>query len=152
MADEFLFCDLRELFAKANEEKSGDQLAGLAAQSERERVAAKCKLADLPLTEIVQKPLIEPDEDDVSRLIVETFDEKAFRPIKTMTVGEFREFILDDATTQVDLKALQWGITPEIAAAVTKIMSNKDLILAAAKIRNVTPTRNTMGAAGVLGT
>lgn len=98
MSERFSFPDLRELFAKANEEKSGDQLAGVAARSERERVAAKCKLADLPLVEILRQPLIDPDEDDVSRLIAETFDEVAFQPIRTMTVGEFREFILDDNT------------------------------------------------------
>jgi ethanolamine ammonia-lyase large subunit len=151
MPEEFSFCDLRELFAKANEEKSGDQLAGVAARSERERVAAKRKLADLPLATIIQQPLIDPDQDDVSRLIAEAFDEDAFRPIKSLTVGQFREFILDDATAAADLKSLQWAITPEIAAAVAKIMSNKDLILAAAKIRNVTRCRNTMGEPGVLG-
>ena len=151
MAEEFSFCDLRELFAKANEEKSGDQMAGLGARSEQERVAAKRKLADLPLAEIIQRPLIDPDEDDVSRLITETFDEEAFHPIKSKTVGEFREFILDDTTTEADLKQLQWAITPETAAAVAKIMSNKDLILAAAKIHNVTRCRNTMGEPGVLG-
>ncbi len=151
MSEGFSFCDLRELFAKANEEKSGDQLAGVAARSERERVAAKRKLADLPLASIIQQPLIDPDEDDVSCLIAETFDEDAFRPIKSLTVGEFREFILDDATAAADLKNLQRGLTPEIAAAVAKIMSNKDLILAAARIRNVTRCRNTLGESGVLG-
>ena len=151
MPEEFSFCDLRELFAKANEEKSGDQLAGVAARSERERVAAKRKLADLPLAAIIQQPLIDPDQDDVSRLIAETFDEEAFRPIKSLTVGEFREFILDDAAAAAGLKSLQWAITPETAAAVAKIMSNKDLILAAAKIRNITRCRNTMGEPGVLG-
>ena len=151
MSEDFSFCDLRDLFAKANEEKSGDHLAGLAARSERERVAAKRKLADLPLAEIVQRPLIDPAEDDVSRLIAETFDEEAFRPIQSQTVGEFREFILDDATSAADLKRLQWAIMPEMAAAVAKIMSNKDLILGAAKIRNVTRCRNTMGESGVLG-
>src|SRR5271169_3407210 len=138
MPERFVFSSLRELFAKANEEKSGDQLAGLAARSERERVAAKRKLADLPLAQIVQQPLIDPDEDDVSRLIADTFNEEAFQPIQSMTVGEFREFILDDATAEADLKSLQWAIVPDIAAAVAKIMSNKDLFLAAAKIRNVT--------------
>ncbi|MGA7291266.1 MAG: ethanolamine ammonia-lyase subunit EutB [Terriglobales bacterium] len=151
MLETFSFSDLRELFAKANEEKSGDHLAGLAARSERERVAAKRKLADLPLAEIIQQPLIDPDQDDVSRLIAETFDAEAFQPIHHLTVGEFREFILDDATAADDLKRLQWAITPEIAAAVAKLMSNKDLILAAAKIRNVTRCRNTMGELGVLG-
>src|SRR6202142_1015958 len=151
MIERFDFSDLRELFAKANEEKSGDQLAGVAARSERERVAAKRQLADLPLAAIIQQPLIDPDQDDVSRLIAETFDEEAFRPIKSLTVGEFREFILDDAAAAAGLKSLQWAITPEIAAAVAKIMSNKDLILAAAKIRNITRCRNTMGEPGVLG-
>jgi ethanolamine ammonia-lyase large subunit len=151
MPEGFSFCGLRELFAKANEQKSGDQLAGLAARSERERVAAKFRLADLPLIEIVRQPLIDPDKDEVSRLITETFDQTAFQPLQSMTVGEFREFILDDGTTGNALTELQWGILPEMAAAVAKIMSNKDLILAGAKIRNVTHCRNTMGERGVLG-
>jgi len=151
MLERFSFSDLRELFAKANEEKSGDQLAGIAARSERERVAAKRKLADLSLAEIVQQPLIDPADDDVSRLMLDTFDREAFAPIQSMTVGELREHILDDATGEATLKKLQGALTPEIAAAVAKIMSNKDLILAAAKIRNVTRCRNTMGERGVLG-
>jgi ethanolamine ammonia-lyase large subunit len=151
MAEQFVFSDLRELFAKANEEKSGDQLAGIAARSERERVAAKRKLADLTLNEIVRQPLIEPDIDEVSRILLESFDQKANQSIKSLTVGEFREFILDDATDEAALKQVQWAIIPEIAAAVAKIMSNKDLVLAAAKIRNVTRCRNTMGERGVLG-
>jgi ethanolamine ammonia-lyase large subunit len=151
MSERFVFRDLRELFAKANEEKSGDQLAGLAARSERERVAAKSRLADLPLVEIVQQPLIDPSTDDVSDLILQTFDEEAFQPIRSMTVGEFREYILEDATSEAELRQIQRGITPEIVAAAAKIMSNKDLVLAAAKIRNVTKCRNTMGQLGVLG-
>src|ERR1700745_3257942 len=106
MAERFSFRDLRELFAKANEEKSGDQLAGLAARSETERVRAKRQLADLPLLQILHQPLIDPDEDEVSRLISESFDEKAFLPIRSMTVGEFRKFILDDYTSETDVKAL----------------------------------------------
>jgi len=151
MPERFIFSDLRELFAKANEEKSGDQLAGLAARSERERIAAKYKLADLPLAEIVQQPLIDPADDDVSRLILETFDQEAFRSFRSMTIGEFREYILDDATDEAELKRLQRAITPEIVAAVAKIMSNKDLVLTSAKIRNITRCRNTMGERGVLG-
>ena len=147
----FHFSDLKELFAKANEQKSGDQLAGIAASSERERVAAKKQLADLPLTEILNRPLIDPDHDEVSRLILESHDERAFAAIRSQTVGEFREFILDDATSGDDLRAIRWGITPEMAAAVTKLMSNKDLVMAAAKIRNVTRCRNTMGEHRVLG-
>ncbi len=151
MPEQFVFSGLRELFAKANEEKSGDQLAGLAARSERERVAAKRKLADLSLAEIVRQPLIDPSSDDVTRLILETFDEDSFRSIGSKTVGEFREYILDDATDAAELKRLRWAIIPEIAAALAKIMSNKDLVLAAGKIRNVTRCRNTMGGPGVLG-
>jgi ethanolamine ammonia-lyase large subunit len=151
MHEQYVFSDLRELFAKANEEKSGDQLAGIAARSERERVAAKRRLADLSLAEIVQQPLIDPDADEVSRLVLETFDQESFRPLQSVTVGEFREHILDDATTEAQLKQIGRAIVPEIAAALAKIMSNKDLVLAAAKIRNVTRCRNTMGEPGVLG-
>ena len=117
MPERFVFSDLREVFAKANEEKSGDQLAGIAARSERERVAAKRRLADLTLDEIVQRPLIDPDTDEVSRLILDTFDQRCFQSIKSLTVGEFREHILDDATSEMDLKQLQCAIIPEIAAA-----------------------------------
>jgi len=139
------------VFAKANEEKSGDRLAGIAARSERERVAAKRQLADLPLAEIVAQPLIDPDADEVGRLILDTYDRDAFRTIQSMTVGELREHILDDATGEAELKRLGRAIMPEIAAALAKIMSNKDLVLAAAKIRNVTRCRNTIGERGVLG-
>ena len=151
MAERFVFSDLRELFAKANEEKSGDQLAGIAAGSERERVAAKRRLADLTLAEIVSQPLIDPAEDEVSRLILDSYDRNAFEPLRSLTVGELRELILDDATGEAELGPLQRALIPEIAAALAKIMSNKDLVLAAAKIRNVTRCRNTMGERGVLG-
>jgi ethanolamine ammonia-lyase large subunit len=147
----FHFSDLRDLLAKANEEKSGDQLAGIAAASERERVAAKRALADLPLSDLLNNPVISPESDEVSRLILESHDSTAFARIRHMAVGEFREFILDGQTTETDLQGLRWGITPEIAAAVAKLMGNKDLVLAAAKIRNVTRCRNTIGEPGVLG-
>jgi ethanolamine ammonia-lyase large subunit len=151
MSEHYRFSDLRELLAKANEEKSGDQLAGIAAASERERVAAKCALADLPLIDLLNNPLIPPETDEVSRLILESHDLSAFAPLRSMTVGQFREFLLDNQTTEADLKSLKWGITPEMAAAVAKLMSNKDLVLAAAKIRNITRCRNTLGERGVLG-
>src|SRR5208337_5681440 len=123
MSERFVFSDLRELFAKANEEKSGDQLAGIAARSERERVAAKRQLADLPLTDIVRQPLIDPDVDETSRLILDTFDRDRFGVIQSMTVGELREHILDDATGEVELAQLRRAIIPEVAAALAKIMS-----------------------------
>jgi ethanolamine ammonia-lyase large subunit len=151
MSERFHFSDLRELFAKANEEKSGDQLAGIAASSERERVAAKSQLAHVTLAQIVAQPLIDSDQDDVTRLILESLDREKFRSIQSLTVGEFRERLLDDATGEAELRNIQSAIIPEIAAATAKIMSNKDLILAAAKIRNVTRCRNTMGQRGVLG-
>src|SRR4051812_49038872 len=137
MHESFSFSGLREIFAKANEEKSGDQLAGIAASSERERVAAKRKLADITLGQIVAEPLIEPDKDDVTRLILDTHDQAAFQKFRAMTVGEFREFLLDDSTSEAQLRDAQLAIIPEIAAAAAKIMSNKDLVLAAARIRNV---------------
>jgi ethanolamine ammonia-lyase large subunit len=151
MSERFHFSSLRELLARANEEKSGDQLAGIAARSEQERVAAKCALADVTLERIVAEPVIDPDEDDVSRLVLDTHDREGFAAIKSMTVGEFREFILRDETSEDDLCRLRWTITPEMAAATAKLMSNKDLVLAAAKIRVVTHCRNTMGQRGVLG-
>src|SRR5205823_10308747 len=106
MPERFVFSDHRELFAKSNEVKSGDQLAGIAAGSERERVAAKRALADLALVEIIAKPLIDPDTDDVSRLLADTWNEDAFQPIRSLTVGGFREFLLSDGTTGVKLKAM----------------------------------------------
>jgi ethanolamine ammonia-lyase large subunit len=151
MTEHYRFSDIREVLAKANEEKSGDQLAGIAATSERERVAAKSALADMPLLDLLNNPVIPPETDEVTRLILESHDASAFQRIRSMTVGAFREFILNDRTAEADLKSLKWGITPEMAAAVAKLMSNKDLVLAASKIRNVTRCRNTMGERGVLG-
>jgi ethanolamine ammonia-lyase large subunit len=148
--ESFTFANLRELLAKANEEKSGDQLAGLAATSARERVAAKWALADVTIGELVANPVIDPDQDDVSRLIAETQDRAAFAEIQSLTVGEFREFLLSERADEATLRRLRWSITPEIVAAVAKLMSNQDLVLAAAKIRNVTRCRNTIGECGVL--
>jgi ethanolamine ammonia-lyase large subunit len=148
--ERFTFPDLKTLFAKANEEKSGDQLAGVAASSERERVAAKTALADVTLGEIVANPLIDPDADDVSRLILDAHDQITFRELRALTAGAFRERLLDDATTGETISRWQPAVTPEIAAAVAKLMSNKDLIVAASRIRNVTRCRNTLGEPGVL--
>lgn len=148
--ERFVFADLREVFAKANEEKSGDQLAGIAARSESERVAAKFVLADLPLSEILARPLIDPDHDDVSALILHTYDRETFTPLASWTVGQLREQLLDDGLTESDRAGLQKGLTPEMAAAVAKLMSNKDLVHAAARFRNVSRCRNTLGERGVL--
>lgn len=149
--ERFVFDDLRRLFACANETKSGDELAGIAAASERQRVAAKMALADVTLGQIVDEPLIDPHQDDVSRLLLETHDSARLRPLRAMTVGELREFLLADATTEEVLRGLAWAWTPEIVAAVAKLMSNKDLVYVASKVRNVTRCRNTLGERGVLG-
>jgi ethanolamine ammonia-lyase large subunit len=149
--ERFVFPDLRDLLAKANEPKSGDELAGIGARSERERAAAKLALADVPLSEIVAAPVIDPDADDVSRLVTDTHDLAAFAPVRSLTVGEFREFLLADATDGAALGRMHRGITPEVAAAVAKLMGNKDLVYTAAKVRVVTRCRNTMGERGVFG-
>jgi ethanolamine ammonia-lyase large subunit len=149
--ERFTFANLREVFGRANEEKSGDQLAGLAARSERERVAAKRVLADVRLSDIVDQPLIDPDRDEVSRAILQSLDHERFAAISSLTVGEFREYLLADSTGSESLHELHFAVTPEVAAAAAKLMSNKDLVLAASKIRNVTRCRNTMGERGVLG-
>ncbi len=149
--EHFHFADLREVFARANEEKSGDHLAEIAARSERERVAAKLVLADVTLGDIIDQPLLDPASDDVSRFLLDTFDHDTFASLRSLTVGEFREYLLDDAVDENTIRSLQRGIHPDVAAATAKLMSNKDLVLAASKIRNVTRCRNTMGQRGVLG-
>lgn len=148
--ERFVFPDLRDLFAKANEEKSGDQLAGIAAESERQRVAAKMALAEVTLREIVEQPLLDPAKDDVSQLILEQLDQGAFAEVSHHSLGEFRDRLLAGEYSGESLPKLQRGITPEIAAGLAKLMSNKDLILAASTIRNITRCRNTVGEQGVL--
>ena len=147
--ERYAFDDLRTLLAKANEEKSGDRLAGLAAATESERMAAKTVLADLPLAVLVDEPLLDPAHDEVSRLIADTHDAAAFAPLRAVTVGELREMLLahDGPGDAVPPNA----ITPEIAAAVAKLMSNLDLVTASRRMRRVTRCRNTMGGPGVLG-
>src|SRR4029079_4432687 len=110
----------------ANEPKSGDALAGIAASTERERVAAKLALADVPLSDIAPNPVIDPGADAVSRLILDLHDAAAFARIRSLTVGEFREFLL--ATEGAAIQSLKWAITPEVAAAVAKLMGNKELV------------------------
>ncbi|MFO0797039.1 MAG: ethanolamine ammonia-lyase subunit EutB [Gemmataceae bacterium] len=146
--ERFVFPDLRDLLAKANEAKSGDALAGIAARSERERVAAKLALADVPLGDVADTPLI---DDDVTRLLHAGHDREAFAPLRALTVGGFREFLLDHRTDGAALAALHRAITPEVAAAVAKLMGNKELVYVAAKVRVVTRCRNTLGGRGVFG-
>ena len=129
----FAFADLKELMAKATPPRSGDRLAGVAAATAEENVAAKMALADVPLQRILAEPLVPYEDDDVTRLILDSHDTQAFAGIGAMTVGELREYILSDATSSETLAALAPAITPEMAAAVSKIMRNQDLILAAKK-------------------
>lgn len=121
----FVFRNLADLLAKANERKSGDELAGIAAATEQERVAAKLALADVTLGEIAAQPVINPDIDDVSRLILGTHDQERFVPFRGMTVGSFREWLLESCAMPDQLRDVAWAITPEMATAVTKLMSNK---------------------------
>lgn len=146
------FADLKTLLARATPARSGDELAGLAARSAEERVAARMALADLPLKTFLAAAVVPYEEDEVTRLIADTHDGTAFAPVAAMCVGEFRDWLLSDTATTGALASLGPGITPEMAAAVSKIMRLQDLITAAAKIRVVTRFRNTLGLAGRLST
>lgn len=146
------FDDLRQLLAKATPARSGDELAGLAAASAEERVAARMTLADVPLRTFLSEPVIPYETDEVTRLIFDSHDPVAFEPVSSLTVGEFRDWLLGDQATGERLSALAAGLTPEMAAAVSKIMRVQDLIAAAAKIRVVTRFRTTVGLSGRLST
>ena len=146
------FADLRTLLAKASPARSGDYLAGIAAASAAERVAAQMALADLPLTTFLDQAVVPYEVDEVTRLIVDSHDGAAFGPIKHLTVGGLREWLLGDAADAASLARVAAGITPEMAAAVSKIMRIQDLVLVARKCRVVTRFRNTIGLAGTLST
>jgi len=149
-ATRYTFTSLRELLAKATPLRSGDVLAGLAAKSAEERVAAQCALADLPLEHFCNEHVVPYETDEVTRLIVDTHDAAAFAPVRSFTVGELRDWLLSDEATPARLTALAPGLTPEMAAAVSKLMRVQDLIAAAAKIRVVTRFRTTVGLPGRL--
>jgi ethanolamine ammonia-lyase large subunit len=146
------FRDLKTLLSKASPLRSADQLAGIAAETEEERAVAQWLLADLPLSQFLEEYLIPPEEDEVSRLIAESHDRAAFAPIASLTVGELREWLLSDATSDGEIAAVRWGLTPEMAAAVSKIMRNQDLIATARRCFVVTQFRNTIGLPGRLST
>jgi ethanolamine ammonia-lyase large subunit len=146
------FEDLRDLLAKASPYRSGDALAGIAAESGEERAAAQMTLADLPLRSFLQQALVPYENDEVTRLIIDTHDPIAFAPIATLTVGELRDWLLSDGATGEALAAVAPGLTPEMAAAVSKLMRVQDLILVARKIRVVTRFRTTVGLPGRLST
>src|SRR5271168_373828 len=132
------FPDLKTLLAKASPPRSGDALAGIGAQSAIERVAAQMALADLPLKAFLNADIIPYEEDEVSRLILDGHDAAAFAHVSHLTVGDFREWLLDARTTTRHLTALATGLTPEMVAAASKIMRAQDLIAVAAKCNVVT--------------
>ena len=144
------FADLRTLMAKATPARSGDVLAGIAAETAVERMAARMALADVPLRRFLDEALVPYEDDEVTRLIVDTHDATAFAPIAHLTVGDFRDWLLSDAADSAQLARVAPGITPEMAAAVSKLMRNQDLILVARKCRVVTRFRNTLGLPGHL--
>jgi ethanolamine ammonia-lyase large subunit len=144
------FADLRELLAKASPARSGDQLAGLAAESAQERVAARRALAEVPLRLFLNQLAIPYETDQISRLIIDGHDAAAFAPIAHLSVGSLRDWLLSDAATPDALAALAAGLTPEMVAAVSKLMRNQDLILVASRCRVVTRFRSTLGLPGHL--
>src|ERR1700744_6518154 len=144
----YVFDDLRDLLAKATPPRSGDRLAGIAADSAEQMIAARIALADLPLKQFLHETVIPYEDDEVTRLIVDTHDPSAFAPISSLTVGAFRDWLLSDAATMAVLGKLAPGITPEMAAATSKLMRNQDLILIAKKCQTVTAFRDTIGLRG----
>jgi ethanolamine ammonia-lyase large subunit len=151
-ATSYVFEDLRDLLAKATPPRSGDRLAGIAAESAQQMIAARMALADVPLGQFLEEAVIPFETDEVTRLIIDGHDAQAFAPIASLTVGSFRDFLLSDIATRDTLQELSRGITPEMAAAVSKLMRNQDLILAARKCEVVTTFRNTIGMRGRMST
>src|SRR5215207_497074 len=144
----YSFESLKVLLAKASPPRSGDRLAGIAAANEEERIAAQLALADVPLHCFLDDVLIPYEKDEVTRLIVDEHDRNAFEPVSQLTVGAFRDWLLRYETTDVVLANLMRGLTPEMVAAVSKLMRNQDLVLVASKRRVITHFRNTLGLAG----
>lgn len=145
------FGSIKEVLAKANEEKSGDRLAGIAASSVAERMAARYVLAEVTLETLRNSPAVPYEEDEVTRVIQDSVNETIYNEIKAWTVGGFREWLLSDSTTGEMIKRISNGLTAEMVAAVTKLMSNMDLMVAARKIRITAHCNNTIGMAGTLG-
>ena len=146
----YTFRDLKEVLAKANEEKTGDKLAGLAAETAQERVAAKVVLSAVTLGDLRENPAVPYEEDEVTRIIQDDVNEAVFRKIRGWTVAEFREWLLDEATTGDDIRKVSRGLTSEMVAAVCKLMGNLDLIYAANKIHITAHCNTTIGLPGTL--
>jgi ethanolamine ammonia-lyase large subunit len=149
---QYQFEDLKTLLAKATPPRSGDELAGIGASSAEERVAAQILLADLPLTQFLEEPVVPYETDEVTRLIFDSHDKAAFAPVSGLTVGAFREWLLSEHTGHEELRSLAPGLMPEMAAAVSKIMRLQDLITVARKCRVVTAFRDTIGLPGCFST
>jgi ethanolamine ammonia-lyase large subunit len=147
-ATSYVFDDLRDLLAKATPPRSGDRLAGVAADSAEQMVAARMALADVPLKQFLSETVVPYEDDEVTRLIVDRHDAPAFAAISSLTVGAFRDWLLSDTATTEVLKKISRGITPEMAAAVSKLMRNQDLILVAKKCSVISAFRNTIGLKG----
>jgi ethanolamine ammonia-lyase large subunit len=147
-AQSYVFDGLRDLLAKATPPRSGDRLAGVAADTAEEMIAARMALADVPLKQFLEEAVVPYEDDEVTRLIIDSHDAAAFAAISSLTVGGFRDWLLSDAVTSATLAQVARGITPEMAAAVSKLMRNQDLILVARKCEAVTRFRNTIGLRG----
>jgi ethanolamine ammonia-lyase large subunit len=141
----YRFDSVKEVLAKANPKKSGDDLAGISARDAVERVAARAVLADLTLAELRQNPVVPYDIDEVTRNVEDELDDQAYRAVSHLTVGQFREWLLDVATTGPILRAVAPGLTPEMAAAAAKLMSNFDLMTVGSKCQVVVRANNTLG-------
>src|SRR5436309_14548452 len=147
-ATTYTFGGLRDLLAKATPPRSGDRLAGVAAESAEQMVAARMALADIPLKQFLLEPVIPYEDDEITRLIIDTHDASAFAAICSLTVGSFRDWLLSDAASSEVLKKLSRGVTAEMAAAVSKLMRNQDLILVAKKCEVTSAFRDTIGLRG----
>src|SRR5258707_1561291 len=143
---------LRELLAQASPPRSGDELAGVAAASAEQRVRARMQLADVPLKACRADPIVPYETDAVTRLICDSHDAAAFAPVAHLTVGEFREWLLSESAATERLTSLAPGLTPEMVAAVSKLMRLQDLVAVAAKCRVVTRFASTIGLAGRMAT
>lgn len=148
----YKFDSLKVLMAKASPARSGDYLAGVAAADDEERVAAQMTLAEVPLKTFLNEALIPYESDEVTRLIIDSHEEEAFTPISHLTVGDFRNWLLTDEASEETLTTLAAGLTPEMAAAVSKLMRVQDLILVAQKCRVITRFRDTIGLEGRMST
>jgi ethanolamine ammonia-lyase large subunit len=142
------FASIKEVLAKANAPRSGDDLAGVSAREPVERVAARAVLSELTLAELRANPVVPYEEDELTRLVEDTLDEDAYAAVKRLTVGQFREWLLDTRTTGAKIRSVSPGLTPEMAAAACKLMSNLDLMVAGAKCEVVVRANNTLGLPG----